>query len=213
MSARAQPPHPIWAIATGNAGKVREFTAALERRAVRLVAAADLGVGSFPPESGSTYEENAMLKAAFVALETGRVSLSDDSGLEVDALGGEPGVHSARYGGDLEDGERIAHLLRQLRSVPDERRTARFVSVVVVARPQGDVVTFRGVCEGRILQGPRGDDGFGYDPVFFSSDLERSFGEATLAEKGRVSHRGRALEALDAWLDTPHGATFMLPSS
>jgi XTP/dITP diphosphohydrolase len=144
-----------------------------------------------------------------VALETGRVAIADDSGLEVDALAGEPGVHSARYGGELEDGERIAYLLRQLRRVPDERRTARFVSVIVVARPQGDVAVFRGACEGTILQGPRGDHGFGYDPVFFSSDLGRSFGEASVAEKGRVSHRGRALAAVLDWLDTPHGRTFL----
>jgi XTP/dITP diphosphohydrolase len=199
----------VWVAATGNAGKARELAAALEPRGIRIVLASALGVGPFPPEDATTYEENAMLKAGFVALETGRVAVADDSGLEVDALAGEPGVHSARYGGELEDGERIAYLLRQLRRVPDERRAARFVSVVVVARPQGDVAVFRGVCEGTILQGPRGDHGFGYDPVFFSSDLGRSFGEASVAEKERASHRGRALAAVLDWLDTPHGRTFL----
>jgi XTP/dITP diphosphohydrolase len=198
----------LWAAATGNAGKLREFAAALAPAGVRLVSAAALGVGPFPPEDATTYEENAMLKAAFVAVETGRVAIADDSGLEVDALGGEPGVHSARFGGDLEDGERIAYLLQLLRRVPDAARTARFVSVVVVAAPQGDVKLFRGVCEGTILQGPRGDDGFGYDPVFRSADLGRSFGEASLSEKERVSHRGRALREVLAWLDTPHGRAF-----
>ncbi len=198
-----------WVAATGNPGKVREFAAALAPRGVGLVAATDLGVGPFPPEDATTYEENAMLKAAFVALETGRVAIADDSGLEVDALGGEPGVLSARFGGDLGDGERIAYLLQLLRRVPDALRTARFVSVIVVARPEGDVAVFRGVCEGTILQGPRGEDGFGYDPVFFSSDLGRSFGEATLAEKERVSHRGRALRSVLVWLDTPHGRSFL----
>jgi XTP/dITP diphosphohydrolase len=199
----------VWAMATGNPGKAREFAAALAPRGVTLLSAAELGVGPFPAEEGAGYEENALLKAGFVAMESGCVAVADDSGLEVDALQGEPGVHSARYGGALADGERIAYLLRQLRYVPDPLRTARFVAVVVVARPHGDVAVFRGSCAGTILQGPRGDGGFGYDPVFFSHDLQRSFGEVTPHEKARVSHRGRALSALLSWLDTPHGRTFL----
>jgi XTP/dITP diphosphohydrolase len=198
-----------WAIATGNAGKVREVEAALAGLGLVLTPASSLDLGPFPDESGATYDENALLKACFVAAESGLVALADDSGLEVDALGGEPGVHSARYGGDgLSDRERIAHLLRQLRHVPDARRTARFVSVVALAHPGGEVVTFRGVCAGTILQGPRGRGGFGYDPVFRSGDLGVTFGEASLAEKERVSHRGRALAALRTWLGSPAAAPF-----
>lgn len=197
-----------WVLASGNAGKAAELRAALAGTGIALVTASEAGVPELPEETGASYEENALLKAAAVAVRTGRVTLADDSGLEVDALGGEPGVHSARFGGDLPDGERMAYLLRRLRTVPDERRTARFVCVLVLAHPDGDVVTFRGACEGRILQGPRGDGGHGYDPVFQSADLGRSFGEATLEEKNRVSHRARALRALRAWLDGEGALTF-----
>ena len=197
-------------LATGNAGKVREFREALAAHPVELVPAADAGVARFPPEDGDTYEANAMLKAAHVATVTGLPALADDSGLEVDALGGAPGVHSARFGGELGDGERNAHLLSHLRLVPDQERTARFVSVLVLATPTGEVRSFEGRCEGRILQGPRGTDGFGYDPVFHSDELDESFGRATRAEKRRVSHRGRALRAFVRWLNGPDGEAVLV---
>lgn len=200
-----------WVLATGNHGKVREFAAALGPAGIALAAAADLGVRVFPPETGATYEENALGKAGFVAARLERVAIADDSGLEVDALGGAPGVWSARFGGaGLSDGERIAHLLQKLRHVPADKRTARFVAVVVVAAPDGAVATFRGACEGRILFGPRGDDGFGYDPVFRSDELCVTFAEAGLAEKQRVSHRGRALAALRDWLDRDEARPFLV---
>jgi XTP/dITP diphosphohydrolase len=200
---------PVWIVATGNAGKVREFAASLAHL-VTLRSASEEGVTTFPPEDGATYEENATLKATHVASVTGQVAVADDSGIEVDALGGEPGVHSARFGGDgLTDRERVALLLRRLRHVPDERRTARFVSAIVVAHPGGSVASFRGACEGTLLHAPRGEGGFGYDPVFRSVELGRTFGEATLAEKHAVSHRGRALEALLAWLQAPDAASFL----
>jgi XTP/dITP diphosphohydrolase len=204
------PPTLRWVLATLNSGKVREFAAALEGTGIRLAAAGDLGLDRFPPETGATYEENALGKAGFAAAKLGRVALADDSGLEVDALGGAPGVRSARFGGPgLTDGERIAHLLDRLKHVPLPQRTARFVSVVVVAAPSGAVATFTGRTEGVILLGPRGDGGFGYDPVFRSVELGVTFAEATLAEKQRVSHRGRALADLSAWLASPDAVPFL----
>jgi XTP/dITP diphosphohydrolase len=211
VSRSARAGRPTWVVASANPGKVREFAAALGASGVVLRCATEVGIDRFPPETGASYEENALLKAGFAATKTGCVAVADDSGLEVDALGGEPGVRSARFGGELSDGERIAHLLSKLRRVPDDARTARFVSVVVVAHPDGDLRVFRGVCEGRILQGPRGDGGFGYDPVFCSDDLGVSFGEASLTDKGRVSHRGRALAALSAWLASDASERFRDP--
>ncbi len=210
MSPQSGPRHR-WVLATENPGKVREFTAALAPAGVDLDAAGDLGLRSFPPETGATYEENALLKAGYAAATLHRVAVADDSGLEVDALGGEPGVWSARFGGPgLGDGERVAHLLQKLKRVPVGERRARFVSVVVVAGPDGAVATFRGTCEGTILFGPRGDDGFGYDPVFLADDLGMTLAEATLAEKERVSHRGRALATLRGWLASSDAAPFLI---
>ncbi len=196
-----------WLLASGNPGKAREFETALRDHGIQLRLAREAGVPRFPPENGVTYEENALLKAGHAALHGGAVALADDSGLEVDALGGAPGVHSARFGGVLSDGERIAYLLQRIRNVPDDERTARFVAVLVLATPDGDVHSVRGECRGRILQGPRGDGGHGYDPVFLSDDLGVTFAEADLAAKQRVSHRGRALAELLEWLAGP-GRTF-----
>jgi XTP/dITP diphosphohydrolase len=189
-------------LATGNPGKVAELEGPLATRGIEVVAAADAGVAAFPPEDGASYDDNAMVKAGHVATVTGLPALADDSGLEVDALNGAPGVHSARFGGDgLSDGERVAHLLARLRGVPTARRGARFVSVLVLATPGGDVRRFEGTCSGRILEGPRGNGGFGYDPVFWSDDLGKAFGVATPDEKRTVSHRARALAAFLSWLD------------
>lgn len=195
------------ALASENPGKLAEFREALAGLPMELSSAADLGVTGFPEETGASYEENALIKAAHVTLKSGLVTLADDSGLEVDALQGQPGVHSARYGGPgLTNGERMAHLLQRVRKVPDAERTARFVAVIVVATPGGAVHTFRGETEGRLLHGPRGSAGFGYDPIFFSPELGKSFAEASVAEKRSVSHRGRALQAFVAWAASPAGA-------
>jgi XTP/dITP diphosphohydrolase len=191
-----------WLLASGNPGKAREFSAALAPHGIDLRLALDEGVPPFPPEDGDSYEANALLKAGHAALHGGTIALADDSGLEVDALGGAPGIHSARFGGVLGEGERIAYLLQQLRRVPDAERTARFVAVLVLATPDGDVHAVRGECSGRILQGPRGDGGHGYDPVFYSDDLGMTFAEADIDAKQRVSHRGRALSALLEWLES-----------
>ncbi len=192
-----------WLLASANPGKAREFEAGLRAHGITLQLAGAAGLPPFPPEDGASYEENALMKAGHAALHGGTVALADDSGLEVDALDGGPGVHSARFGGRLSDGERIAHLLQHLRSVPDSERGARFVAVLALATPDGDVHTVRGECHGRILQGPRGDGGHGYDPVFLSDDLGVTFAEADLAAKQGVSHRGRALTALLDWLAGP----------
>lgn len=200
---------PRLVVATLNGGKVREFAEALGG-AFELLTAGDAGVTGLPEETGASYEENALIKAGHVAAATGLPSLADDSGLEVDALGGAPGVYTARFGGPgLTDGERMAHLLQRLRDVPDEARTARFVCAIVLATPAGAVETFRGTSEGRILHGPRGLGGFGYDPVFSSSELGISFAEATLEQKRSVSHRGRALVAFAAWAATDEGAAVL----
>jgi len=197
-------------LATANAGKVLELREALADREVELLSATEAGVHRFPPEEGDSYEANALVKAGHVATETGLPALADDSGLEVDALDGAPGLYSARFGGDeLGDGERIAYLLARMRAVPDDERTARFVSVLVLATPAGEVRTFEGRCEGTILHGPRGSGGFGYDPVFWSAELGKGFGQTSQTEKRTVSHRGRALERFVAWLDRPEADTVL----
>jgi len=201
-------------LASGNAGKLAEFRRAflaVYGEGLELVSAAEAGVHSFPPETGSSYEENAFAKAAYVATNTGLPSLGDDSGLEVDALMGAPGIYSARFGGNLQDGERIAYLLQRLRHVPQARRGASFVCALVLATPGGGVHTFRGECRGEILQGPRGELGFGYDPIFYSPELGKSFAQATRAEKRRVSHRGRALDKVVTWLATNDAQRHLTP--
>ncbi|HEX7038758.1 MAG TPA: RdgB/HAM1 family non-canonical purine NTP pyrophosphatase [Trueperaceae bacterium] len=193
-------------VATTNQGKLREFRDALSRLELDLLGLSDVGIDRLPEETGANYEENALLKAGFVALRSGLPTLADDSGLEVDALNGRPGVHSARYGGEgLTDGERMAHLLDELRDVPAKARGATFRCVVVLATPGGEVATFEGEARGELTFGPRGENGFGYDPVFRSVELGKTFAEATLAEKRSVSHRGRALKAFLDWARTPIG--------
>lgn len=187
-------------LATANAGKVREFRRALAGLGLEVLTAGELGVTDFPEETGGSYAANALTKASFVMQATGLPSLGDDSGLEVAALEGAPGLFSARFGGLTTDAERTAYLLEQLRGVPEVGRGALFVCVLGFATPDGDAETFEGRCEGRITEGPRGTNGHGYDPVFYSSDLERTFGEAPDDAKAEVSHRARALAAFTAWL-------------
>ena len=196
-------PTPL-VIASGNAGKVREFAALL----------ADLGVAisPLPPdleveETGATFAENARLKAAAVALATGCWALADDSGLEVAALGGAPGVHSARYAAT--DPERIDRLLRELEAAtvagdgpggrgPSADRSARFSAALAVADPSGAIrLEVEGQCPGLILEAPRGVGGFGYDPVFLVPELEQTFAEMDQATKARIGHRGRAFALLE----------------
>jgi len=189
-----------WIVATKNAGKLAEMRALLGDLPLVLRGLADLPGIELPPE-GDDYAENAVAKARAVALATGLPSLGDDSGLEVDALGGRPGVHSARYGGPgRDDAARVALLLHELATVQQAQRSARFVCVVALVTPDGESVTARGSCEGRILAAPRGERGFGYDPIFAPEGRDVSLAELPADEKNRLSHRGRAVTALLAKL-------------
>ena len=146
-------------------------------------------------ETGVTFEENAVLKAEAYALATGEMALADDSGLEVAYLGGRPGVYSARFAGEgATDEENNALLLKLLEGVPPEERNARFVCVIALALPDGKTYTVEGSCPGRITEAPRGEKGFGYDPFFFCPEENKTFAEMDLETKGRISHRGKALQ-------------------
>ena len=182
-------------LATSNPGKVRELRALVaEWGPVEALSLADVARMEMPEEMGSTYGENALLKARAVCRATGLAALADDSGIEVDALGGAPGVRSARYA--TSEAAANAKLLDALRDVPEPRRTARYHAVVVLAFPDGTELDADGTCEGRIATAPEGDGGFGYDPIFVATELGRAVGTVTAAEKARVSHRARALRAL-----------------
>jgi XTP/dITP diphosphohydrolase len=183
-------------IATGNPGKVREYDELLAGLPITCISPADIGIHLEVDERGTTYEENAALKAVAFARASGRVTLADDSGLEVDALGGRPGVHSARYGGPgLGDTDRWRSLLKELGDVPWGERTARFRCVIAVASPDGEVTTVSGTCEGIIAFGAAGESGFGYDPVFYLPDHGCTMAQLPAGAKNQISHRGRAAEA------------------
>jgi XTP/dITP diphosphohydrolase len=183
-------------LATLNRAKARELVALLGDIPYTIVPLIDVPGATLPDETSDTYEGNALLKAQAAACLDGDLALADDSGLEVDALGGAPGVRSARFGGpSLDDAGRTALLLERLRGVPRERRTARFRCVIAVVDPSGGTRTVEGVVEGLIAEAPRGSGGFGYDPVFFYPPLGRTFGEVSDAEKSDVSHRALAARA------------------
>lgn len=188
-------------VATKNKGKVAEIAAALAALPVAVRSLDEFPAGPEAEESGDTFEANAILKATHYALHTGRACLADDSGLEVDALGGEPGVYSARYAGaDATDAANNAKLLAALAGVPAERRTARFRCVLAYVAPDGTLLTADGTCEGVILDGPRGVGGFGYDPLFHMPGLGKTLAELDVADKNAVSHRGQALRNMAAKL-------------
>lgn len=182
-------------LATHNQGKIKEFSAYLARLGWQVQGLPD----DAPPvvEDGLTFADNARKKAETMARHFHLPVLADDSGLEVEALHGQPGVHSARYAGEkATDEENNAKLLRELSGVPWERRTARFVCVLALAVPGKETQIFRGECDGRILREPRGDGGFGYDPLFYLPDLDKTMAELTLEEKNLISHRANALRQL-----------------
>jgi XTP/dITP diphosphohydrolase len=190
-------------VATGNPGKLAEIRAALDRPGWEFVTASDLGREPLEvEETGATFAENAELKAQAYAEEFGLAALADDSGLEVDALGGAPGVRSARFAGEAaSDEENNALLLERLADV-EGPRTARFRSVVALVRRDGVLVTAAGACEGRILREPRGDGGFGYDPLFEPGAAPGStMAELDMTDKNAISHRGAALRALRVALE------------
>ena len=185
-------------LASRNRKKLREMAAPLADAGLKLVSAADMPEVPEVEETGSSFAENAALKASAVARATGHWALGDDSGLQVDALGGEPGVHSARYAGpDATDRDNNTKLLQQLEGVPDQRRTAQFVCHLAVADPHGNIrLQVDGVCRGRIVRDLRGGSGFGYDPLFLIPEYHRTFGELSAAAKSVLSHRARAFERL-----------------
>ena len=186
-------------VATNNPGKVREYEELLVGLPLEVTFPAHEGIALEVEESGATFEENARLKALAYARASGLVTLADDSGLEVDALGGAPGVWSARYAGaGASDADRYQKLLDALTGVPQGQRTARFHCVVALARPDGTVRTAEGRCEGQIGWAPRGEHGFGYDPVFIVDGFDgQTMAELVPEVKNRISHRARAVQAMD----------------
>ena len=189
-------------LATANRAKAREMAALLEGVPFRILTLADFPGVTLPPEGESSYADNALAKARAVASETGEMSLADDSGIEVDALGGGPGVLSARYGGpSLSDPARCEVMLREMASVPRAKRTARFRCLIAIVCPRRHrETTVEGVVEGILLDAPRGAGGFGYDPLFFYPPLRRGFAEISAEEKNRVSHRAQAIVRAREWL-------------
>ena len=180
-------------LATNNRAKVREYRRLLQDQPFELVSLAERGIIIEVDEVGESLEENARLKATVLAAESRLLALADDSGLEVDALGGEPGRLSARYAGEgASDRDRVDYLLAKLGGVPWERRSARFRCVIAIAEPDGEVELCSGECQGFITFEPRGEQGFGYDPVFYLPGLDKTMAELPLRVKNQVSHRGHA---------------------
>ncbi|GKS81846.1 non-canonical purine NTP pyrophosphatase [Ligilactobacillus pabuli] len=188
-------------IATANPGKAAEYRRIFEAKGVAVKTLADLSEHYEIDENGTTFEENALIKAQTLMNALQIPVLADDSGLIVDALDGAPGIHSARYAGDHDDEANNRKLLKELKDVPAEQRTARFHCSIVVVRPNVAPLSVAGEAEGRILFEKQGQDGFGYDPLFLYPPLNKSFAELTMAEKNEVSHRGRAVEKLAAKFD------------
>lgn len=182
-------------IATHNPGKIEEYEELLAGLPLELTYPAQQGLDIEVAETGASFAENARLKAAAYARASGLVALADDSGLEVDALGGEPGIHSARYAGTgASDKERYRLLLEKLREVPWEERTARFRCVIAVATPGGQVHTAEGICEGIIAFAPKGEHGFGYDPIFYLQEYGKTMADLPPETKNKISHRARAVQ-------------------
>jgi XTP/dITP diphosphohydrolase len=188
---------PRLLVATHNAGKLRELMKSLSGIPVEVDSLASIGVTLEVEETGRSFKENAVLKAKTYATASGMLTIADDSGLEVDALGGQPGVCTARYGGEgLTPEQRYLRLLEAMKDVPFERRSARFRAVVALALPGNLVGTAEGTCEGMIAMSPAGSVGFGYDPIFFFPDRGKTMAELSPESKSLVSHRGRAIRAI-----------------
>lgn len=181
-------------MATTNQNKVREIREMLEGTDIEVSSLADLGIDADIEENGSTFAENALIKAMAIAKLAEGIVLADDSGLVIDALGGEPGIHSARFMGDAPYEEKCAEILRQMRDIPDEKRSARFVCAMAMVYPGGSTKTFEGKFEGFIGHEYKGTNGFGYDPIFFVPEFGKTSAEMLPEEKNAVSHRGKALK-------------------
>jgi XTP/dITP diphosphohydrolase len=195
-------------IATSNPGKLRDFAGAAAVHGIEVSGIPDFSLLPLVVEDGITFEENARKKAEeYSKYVPGGIVLADDSGIEIDALGGAPGVHSARYAADephladanTDDELNNARVLRELKDVPPEKRTGRFVCVLVAAREGETLATFRGTAEGRILDAPRGRNGFGYDPLFYFPQIQKTFAELSAEEKSKYSHRGAAFRQFLEW--------------
>lgn len=183
--------------ATGNQGKMREIRKILGDMDVEILSMKEAGILADIIEDGTTFEENAVIKAKAVAKETQHIVLADDSGLEIDYLNKEPGIYSARYlGEDTSYDIKNRNLIERLNGVEDEKRTARFVCAIAAAMPNGEVITTHGVIEGRIGYEPKGSNGFGYDPIFYVPEYGCSSAQLSEEEKNAISHRGKALEAM-----------------
>jgi XTP/dITP diphosphohydrolase len=198
-------------VATSNPGKLRDFAGAAAPYGITIANIPNFSSLPQVVEDGATFEENARKKAESYSLAVpGELVLADDSGLEVDALGGAPGVHSARYAADephkadcnTDDEANNARVLRELKVIPQDKRTARFVCVLAVARDGQTLNTFRGAAEGVILDAPRGQNGFGYDPLFYFPQIGKTFAELSAVEKAQYSHRGAAFRAFLKWFQT-----------
>ena len=197
---------PKLLLATNNQAKVREYKSLLSGLSYELVTLVEQGITVVVDEVGESLEENARLKATVLAAKSQLLTLADDSGLEVDALGGEPGRLSARYAGEnASDIERVSYLLARLNGVPQEKRTARFRCVIALATPDGEIEFCYGECQGWITFAPRGEHGFGYDPVFYLPELDKTMAELPLALKNQVSHRGKAAGQVDQILEKLRG--------
>lgn len=183
-------------LASKNAHKLQELQEILSRHGMQVILQSELGIDIDVEETGTTFEENSLLKAQAVMQAAHLPAIADDSGLMVDALNGEPGVYSARYGGAVNhsDRDRMNYLLQKMKDVPDGERSARFVCVITLVTPEGAVVTARGVCEGEITRQARGISGFGYDPVFYVPQEGCTFAEMPQARKNAISHRANALK-------------------
>ena len=197
-------------IATTNEGKLRDFAGAAAPHGIEIASIPNFSSLPTVVEDGLTFDENARKKAEeYSRSAPGEIVVADDSGLEVDALNGAPGVHSARYAADqphladenTDDEANNARLLRELRKVPREKRTGRFVCVLAAARDGQTLATFRGTAEGLILDSPRGTNGFGYDPLFYFPQIQKAFAELTAEEKAHYSHRGAAFRQFLQWCD------------
>jgi XTP/dITP diphosphohydrolase len=206
---------PKLLLATNNQAKVREYRHLLQNLPCEMVTLAEQGITTVVVETGRSLEDNAKLKAMVLANESQLLALADDSGLEVDALGGEPGPLSARYAGEAaSDKDRVSYLLARLREVPWEKRSARFRCVIALAMPEGKKVDFcYGECRGFITFEPRGEQGFGYDPVFFLSELGKTMAELPLEIKNQVSHRGQAAREVYNKLERLTGGKYFSQSS
>ena len=188
--------------ATGNAGKMREIREILADMDVEVVSMKEAGIHADIVEDGSTFEENAVIKAKTICELTGEITLADDSGLEIDYLNKEPGIYSARYmGHETSYREKNANLISRLDGVPKEKRTARFVCAIAAALPDGNSLVTRGTIEGYIGWEECGSNGFGYDPIFYLYENDKSTAELSAEEKNAISHRGKALRQMKKMLE------------